>query len=64
MLNEVRARRNRLDVELWIPKSPIRSEKGGWAKTYSALGNSAEILSTNESKRSRDGKDGSLETHL
>jgi hypothetical protein len=32
--------------------------------TYSALRDAAQILSTNESERSRDGENGSLETHL
>jgi hypothetical protein len=32
--------------------------------TYSALRDAAQILSTNEGKRSRNGENGSLETHL
>ena len=48
---------------MWAPKSDPIDDRGGRA-TYSALGNTAQILSTNESERSRDGEDGSLETHL
>lgn len=54
--------RDRL-VERWTPKSDPIGDRRGRA-TYSALGDTAQILSTNESERSRDGKDGSLETHL
>ena len=54
---------DRLDVEMWAPKSDPIGDRRGRA-TYSALGDTAQILSTNESERSRDGKDGSLETHL
>ena len=32
--------------------------------TYSALGNSAEILGADEGEGSRNGKNGSLETHV
>ena len=32
--------------------------------TYSALRDTAQILSTNEGKRSRNGKNGGLETRL
>jgi len=55
--------RDRLRVEVWAPKSdPIGNRRR--RATYSALGDTAQILSTNESERSRDGEDGSLETHL
>jgi len=54
--------RDRL-VDMWAPKSDPIGDRRGRA-TYSALGDTAQILSTNESERSRDGEDGSLETHL
>jgi hypothetical protein len=43
-------------------KNPIGNRQG--TRTYSTLWDTAQVLSTNERKRSRNGKNGSLETHL